>query len=422
MSETTPPQASTPTPTTSDQTTDTPTNTEESPSKVSPTPYFQTYTYDCSALPQGWKRQVQSHQNCAASIRGKRQTTAYVFKGERYTTKYQLARAFSKITKNENGVDLSSFDWKNGRWIRQHHKQKKGLEQLSTELFGKGITDINFTISQPTELQKKGLPADKSIKLLEQHGEGSETKQDMPRPTDIPDWDFNYEADQGINGTPVHHPTKKRQKQAHPISSHGPLQLYGVKRLAGPHMKPCYRDGGTPIKQPKLPPGMDESVVESKIDYKTAKNEVIKMESHEIEVPAEAPPDFSVALNDDTLWRQTVLSLTIDGKALPSTAIWGQRENQDKRLAREPDCWLDHTQPFVKHFSISKEVIAKQASRVRELRKELATLFTDLNLLERQKLCEELGVPFEPEDDGAVVPNGDVPNGVSKSDDVMVID
>ena len=118
---------------------------------------FQTQSYDCSALPQGWKRSVRQYQHSSKNIRGRYNTTAYVFKGERYSTKSQLARAFSKITKNENGVDLSSFDWKNGKWIRQHHKQKKGLEQLSVELFGKGITDINFTISQPTELTKKGL-------------------------------------------------------------------------------------------------------------------------------------------------------------------------------------------------------------------------------------------------------------------------
>ena len=118
---------------------------------------FQTQSFDCSALPQGWKRSVRQYQHSSKNIRGRYNTTAYVFKGERYSTKSQLARAFSKITKNENGVDLSSFDWNNGRWIRQHHKQKKGLEQLSVELFGKGITDINFTISQPTELTKKGL-------------------------------------------------------------------------------------------------------------------------------------------------------------------------------------------------------------------------------------------------------------------------
>ena len=135
-------------------------------SKLSPNGRYYSSLHPCTALPNGWKREVRHYSHSSKSIRGNYKTTAYVLKGERYETKNALADAFSKITKNENGVDLSSFDWKNGRWIRQHHKQKKGLEQLSTELFGKGITDINFTISQPNEMLKRSLPATGKLKPL----------------------------------------------------------------------------------------------------------------------------------------------------------------------------------------------------------------------------------------------------------------
>lgn len=108
------------------------------------------------------------------------------------------------------------------------------------------------------------------------------------------------------------------------------------------------------------------------------------------------------------LWKQTVQSLTIDGKALPSTAIWGQDDTNSERLARVPDAWIDPTQPMVKKFSISKEVIAAQAGRVRKLRKELSALYKDLDLIEKQKVREELGIPEE--------------NGITENGDVMVID
>ena len=67
-------------------------------------------------------------------------------------------------------------------------------------------------------------------------------------------------------------------------------------------------------------------------------------------------------------------------------AIWGQDDTNCERLARVPDAWIDPTQPMVKKFSISKEVIAAQAGRVRKLRKELAALYKDLDSLEKQKI------------------------------------
>jgi len=367
---------------------------------------FQTQSFDCSALPQGWKRSVRQYQHSSQNIRGRYNTTAYVFKGERYSTKSQLAKAFSKITKNENGVDLSSFDWNNGRWIRQHHKQKKGLEQLSVELFGKGITDINFTISQPTELTKRGLPADKKVNLITPHGRLSAVKNSCPRPDDIPDWDFNYDHDQGINGTPIHHPTKKRQKQQIEIvPEHGPLQFYGVKRLSGglqKCMKPCSPNDKSVIEQPILPPTMNKKVVKENNEVGEAKEDFM-MEGVEVTVPERPPPDCARIMDDELLWRQTVQSLTIDGKALPSTAIWGQDDNNSDRLARVPDAWIDPTQPMVKKFSISKEVIAEQAGRVRTLRKELAKLHQELKQLENDKVREELGLPAEVKADSEVM-------------------
>jgi len=370
------------------------TSTENNPPENHET--FQTQSFDCSALPQGWKRSVRQYQHSSKNIRGRYNTTAYVFKGERYSTKSQLARAFSKITKNENGVDLSSFDWNNGRWIRQHHKQKKGLEQLSVELFGKGITDINFTISQPTELTKKGLPADKKVDLITPHGRLSAVKKTCPRPDDIPDWDFDYDHDQGINGTPIHHPTKKRQKQQIEIvPDHGPLQLYGVRRLSGGLqncMKPCNQQDKSVIEQPILPPTMNKKVVKENHEVGEAREEVM-MDGVLVVVPERPPPDCARIMDDELLWRQTVQSLTIDGKALPSTAIWGQDDNNSDRLARVPDAWIDPTQPMVKKFSISKEVIAEQAGRVRTLRKELSRLHQELKHLENDKVRDELGLP-----------------------------
>ena len=114
-----------------------------------------------------------------------------------------------------------------------------------------------------------------------------------------------------------------------------------------------------------------------------------------------------------SFWRQTVQSLTIDGKALPATAIWGQNTTdaqKSDRLARVPDAWIDPTQPMVKKFNISKEVIAEQAGRVRTLRKELAKLQKELKELENKKVREELGLPEK------------VTNGVHEEGDVMVID
>ena len=267
---------------------------------------FQTQAYDCSALPQGWKRSVRQYQHSSKNIRGRYNTTAYVFKGERYSTKSQLAKAFSKITKNENGVDLSSFDWKNGRWIRQHHKQKKGLEQLSVELFGKGITDINFTISQPTELVTKGLPKDKKIDLRMPHGRLSAIKHNCQRPDDIPDWDFDYTHDQGINGTPVQHPTKKRQKQQIEIvPDHGPLQLYGMRRLQGnvnACMKPVNPKDKQVIEQPILPPAMNKKVVKENGEVGDPKQQIKMVEEGvemELVVPEVAPPDCARIMDDE---------------------------------------------------------------------------------------------------------------------------
>ena len=193
---------------------------------------FTSTQHDCSALPPGWKREIREYTNTSASIRGNYKTTAYVFKDERYETKYALAEAFSKITKNENGVDLSSFDWKHGRWIRQHHKQKKGLEQLSTELFGKGITDINFTISQPNELLKRSVPASdlRPVKKEITTKTFSDTRHDCPR-QDVPEYDFDYTRSEGINGTPIEQPQKKRTKQDNDMSPYGPLQVFSMKRL-----------------------------------------------------------------------------------------------------------------------------------------------------------------------------------------------
>lgn len=176
---------------------------------------MQTTLDECSALPAGWKRETREYRNTSKSIRGAYKTTAYVYKGERYETKYALAEAFSKITKNENGVDLSSFDWKHGRWIRQHHKQKKGLEQLSTELFGKGITDINFTISQPQEMLKKSevVTGAGQAEIIEISTKTeSQIRKNVPR-GEVPEYDYDYSRSEGINGTPIEQPAKKRQKQ-----------------------------------------------------------------------------------------------------------------------------------------------------------------------------------------------------------------
>ena len=105
------------------------------------------------------------------------------------------------------------------------------------------------------------------------------------------------------------------------------------------------------------------------------------------------PGITSISLTPCLFWRQTVQSLTIDGKALPSTAIWGQDDNNSDRLARAPDAWIDPTQPMVKKFSISKEVIAEQAGRVRTLRKELSRLHQELKHLENDKVRDDLGLP-----------------------------
>ena len=57
---------------------------------------------------------------------------------------------------------------------------------------------------------------------------------------------------------------------------------------------------------------------------------------------------------------------------------------------------------MVKKFSISKEVIAEQAGRVRTLRKELAKLQTELRDLENKKVREELGLK-ENNDDNVMI-------------------
>jgi len=376
--------------------------------------------HDCPALPQGWKRETRNYLNTSKSIRGKYTTTAYTFKGERYVTKYQLAEAFSKITKNENGVDLSSFDWKNGRWIRQHHKQKKGLEQLSTDLFGKGITDINFTISQPTELLKRSTPAsDNKLNIIEiTSNTRSEIRHDTPR-QNVPEYDFDYTRDQGINGTPIEQPMKKRQKQINNMSPYGPLQVFSIKRLEnkknenGKNFKPINQYNiipdiemdkeknlnrkrkidqsanfvnALPIRQPILPPGMDKEVIESKTIEKIRRVVETPEGKVEIDNPDAILYDFSNLLSKNVLWKQAMFCLTYDGKALPSSAIWGQKSIDLLRISKNPEVFINALQPFVKNFSISKDVIADQAKRVRQLRNELANLQNDLLFLTREKM------------------------------------
>ena len=78
--------------------------------------------------------------------------------------------------------------------------------------------------------------------------------------------------------------------------------------------------------------------------------------------------------------------LTLDGKQLPSSAIWGQEEKDLLRISKVPDVFINALQPFVKNFNISKEIIAEQAKRVRQLRAELAEVQNELRDLEAEEM------------------------------------
>ena len=138
------------------------------------------------------------------------------------------------------------------------------------------------------------------------HGRLSAIKKDCPRPDDIPDWDFDYEQEQGINGTPIHHPTKKRQKQQIEIvPDHGPLQLYGVKRLSG-NIQACMKPhdkNKKEIEQPCLPPSMNKKVVKEVNEVGEPKEE-ITMDGAKLMVPERPPPD-SARIMDDELQKMT---------------------------------------------------------------------------------------------------------------------
>ena len=388
---------------------------------------YTTTTENCGALPEGWKKETREHYNSSNSIKGKHKSVVYTFKGETYNNKQELADAFSKITTNKGGVDLSSFDWKHGRWIRSHHKQKKGLEELSKQLFGKGITDINFTISQQQKMTEKSVPALKMKPVFKEitSNTRSAVRQNVPR-REVVTYDFDYSRTEGINGTPIEQPAKKRMRQDNDMSPYGPLQVFGIKRLECQSNKlvsnkivPAEMKKETvekvdkvekqenedqnslttnTILQPNLPTGMNTKIIENTTENrpleKRQKFEKITTDEGiplKVENPKYIKNDYSTLLENDTLWKQVMLCLSFDGKPLPTNAIYGQHKENLERIEKHPDIFINALQPFVEKFEASKDVIAEQAMKVRKLRAALAETQGEITTLERDlsTLCNE---------------------------------
>jgi len=391
---------------------------------------YTTTTENCGALPEGWKKETREHYNAANSIKGKHKSIVYTYKNQTYNSKQELADAFSKITTNKSGVDLSSFDWKHGRWIRSHHKQKKGLEELSKQLFGKGITDINFTISQQQKMIEKSLPALKMKPVFKELTSNTKStiRQNAPR-REIIQYDFDYTRSEGINGTPIEQPAKKRMKQDNDMSPYGPLQVFGIKRLEctsnklvnnkiAPAEIKCQKSdeillkkieelksendtseqGSNQISQPDLPNGMNSRIIENSSENvsfdKKQKYEKITTDegiSIKVENPRFIKNDYTKLLEDDTLWKQVMLCLSFDGKPLPTNAIYGQHKEALDKIERHPDVFINALQPFVQKFEASKDVIAEQAMKVRKLRAALAEAQGEIADLERDliTICNE---------------------------------
>jgi len=344
--------------------------------------------FDCPALPDGWKRRVTSYSENNTSKLGKRKVTSYIFKDSVFATKNELAKAFSKITKNDNGVDLSSFDWENGKWVKQHHKNKKTREQLSAQIIGKGITDITFIKPNARNGEKRALATDmKPVTVLSaENTKDSEVKEDCKRPEYI-EYDFDYSRSEGINGTPIEQPVKKRQKQDYLMPKYGPKQVFNVKRLEEKITGKVVESGGKVLEKPSMTDEMNKKII-GLTKESDSKEEIIFMEGVKMkidQISRGGPRDFSKLLSDDAIWQQMLLCLNSSGKDFPDKKYSGQKSADLLRIHKKPEIFVDPSEPFVEKFEISQEVITAQANKVKSIREQLAKLQSELSDLEYEK-------------------------------------
>jgi len=344
--------------------------------------------FDCPALPDGWKRRVTSYSETNNSLLGKRKVTSYIFKESVFATKNELAKAFSKITKNDNGVDLSSFDWENGKWVKQHHKNKKTREQLSAQIIGKGITDITFTKPNARDAVKRALDTDmKPVTILSaENTKDSEVKEDCKRPEYI-EYDFDYSRSEGINGTPIEQPVKKRQKQDYLMPKYGAKQVFHVKRLEEKVTGKVVESSGKVLEKPKMTDEMDKKII-GLVKESDSKEEVVFMEGVRMKIDQTSrggPRDFSKLLSDDAIWQQMLFCLNSSGKEFPDKNYSGQKTADLLRIHKQPEIFIDPKEPFVEKFEITQEVITAQANKVKRIREQLAKLQSELSDLEYEK-------------------------------------
>eukprot|EP00794_Sanderia_malayensis_P009469 gene9469-10456_t len=263
---------------------------------------------DCPSLPHGWIREVVLRKN--GNSAGKSDVYYYSPEGKKFRSKPQILQYFGDT------IDLSSFDFRSGRFDAVYRNKKRFREKMNDAAFRKDFLRPSLTC--PRRITKRSVE-NKRVKVVKCFS------------SDIFNEKIAARRQRAHEKAEIEHQLKRQRTCDNTLKEHGkPKQLFWQKRLQG--LTAVDVNNNRPNKPMELPNDMKSLV-----------------------------PGGS----------QTTLFHSIMSCFHSDMRVIGQNMSLNA-LRKNPGIWCNPDQPFCPPFVITQDMIKEQERKVEQSRKNLS--------------------------------------------------